>query len=369
MWACDACIRRTWLLQLISSYLEFQRDRLSDVLSLEDRRLIELAEARLHMGLPQAYAEFAPRHAEAERARAKASRLEFLCICEPEYPSTLQDLRAPPTVLYVAGGMQRFLELAGADPVSIVGARRATQYGTDVANMLGRGVSASGLTVVSGLAIGVDAAAHRGSMEAGGRSIAVMPGCAAEVAPKANAALYAKVLRKGVAISELGPGAATRRWTYVARNRVVAALSRITIVVQAREKSGTKETIDIARELGRTLGGVPGSVLSRLSDRPNTLLADGAAVIRGPQDVLDAVFGTGTRQAQDRSRDALEPTQLAVLEAIAGGADTLAALGRTEALVVSSHGAPGEQLLVTLAGLELTGFVRRTPGGRYAVIA
>ncbi len=369
MWACDACIRRTWLLQRISSYLEFQRNRLADVLSLDDGRLIELAESRLQAGVPQDYAEFGRCHAKRERARAKAARLEFICACEPEYPSRLRDLPAPPAVLFVAGGMLRFLTLASAEPVAIVGARRATQYGTDVARMLGRGVSASGLTVVSGLAIGVDGAAHQGALEAGGRTIAVMPGCAAEVAPKVNTALYAKLLREGVAISELGPGAATRKWTYVARNRVIAGLSRITVIVQARQRSGTRATIDVVRQLGRPLGAVPGSVVSRLSDGPNALLAESATVIRGPQDVLDAVFGPGTHAAQDKSRDALDRAQLAVLEAVAGGTDTLAALGRAEVLAGQGQaGVAGEQLLVALAGLELAGFICRTPGGRYSVV-
>ncbi len=362
-------MRRAWLLEQVSPYLEYQRKRVRAVLGLEDLRLVKLAEDKLQRGIPGAYAAFGRRHAERERARAEAAGLAFVCVCDPAYPSALRAIPAGPKVLFVAGAPERFLELTCSDSVAIIGARRATSYGTDVARMLARGVSTSGLTVVSGLAIGVDRAAHEGALEGGGRTISVLGGSAAEASPRTNADIHRRIVREGAVISELGPGAEPRKWTFIARNRIIAGLSRLTVVVQARAKSGTNSTIAAAQECGCQVGAVPGSVLSRLSDGPNALLAAGAVAVRRPQDVLDAVFGIGVRQAKADSRESLGRTQQAVLDAIAGGADTMAALARATAQGNDAHGdGAGKGLLVTLAELELAGFVRRTPGGRYATV-
>ena len=363
-------MRRTWLLERVSSYLEFQRRRPEAILAVADLGLIDLAQERLGINIHDQYLAFGPEEAERERRKAAAAGLELLCACDSEYPYPLLALGdARPAVLHVAGGMQRFLELAGADPVAIVGARRATEYGTAAARMLGRGLSASGLTVVSGLAVGVDVAAHEGALAAGGQTIAVLAGSAAQANPKANRHVYARIRRDAAAVSELGPDAVSRRWAFVARNRIIAALSKLTVVVQARDRSGTESTVQVARALGRSVGAVPGSVLSRLSDGPNSMLAQGASLIRGPQDVLDTIFGVGARIAQEQTRRALDQEQLAVLDALASGADTLAALGRLDALAAPGHATTdGEHLMTTLAGLELAGFVRRTTGGRYAVV-
>jgi DNA processing protein len=370
MGACDGCMRRTWLLERVSSYLEFQRRRCEAILGIADLGLIDLAERRLNINVHDEYLAFGADEAERERLKAAAAGVELLCACDSEYPYPLLALGSTrPAVLHVAGGMRRFLELARADPVAIVGARQATEYGTAAARMLGRGLSASGLTVVSGLAIGVDVAAHEGALAAGSQTIAVLAGSAAEANPKVNRHVYARIRRDAAVVSELGPHAASRRWAFVARNRIIAALSKLTVVVQARDRSGTEGTVQIARALGRSVGAVPGSVLSRLSDGPNSLLAEGVSVIRGPQDVLDTIFGVGVRAAQEQTRRALDQVQLAVLDAVAGGADTLASLGRLDALAAPGHSSTdGEHLMTTLAGLELAGFIRRTTGGRYTVV-
>jgi DNA processing protein len=366
MSACDECLRRTWLIERVSGYLEFQRRRVDDILSLGDKPLIELwqemCERRREQDqLEPEYQRFGAARAEVVRMAAAAAGLELICRCEPSYPERLLRLFGPPAVLHVAGGMSRFLELAAADPVAIVGTRRPTIYGTDVAKLLGRGASVSGLCAVSGMAVGVDAAAHRGALAGGGRTIAVLPGCAAEVYPKANQQLYNQILRSGVAVSELGPGASVRKWTLIARNRIIAALSELTIVVQGKSRSGALNTAQAARHLGSRLGAVPGSVLVAQSEGPHTLLREGAALIRNPQDVLDTVFGVGCRALLDPVLNGLRAEQRALLEAIRSGADTLAAL--------ASRGGVGDDALTLLAELELAGCVRRATGGRYVVIA
>ena len=353
-------MRRTWLLGRISGYLQFQRRRVEDILGLDDQVLIHLWQQRIHDQLAVEYKEFSACHAEAARARSEAARLELICACDPSYPRSLRRLARPPAVLHVAGGLDRFLELAGADPVAIVGTRQPTSYGTQVAESLGRGISVCGMSVVSGMALGVDGAAHRGALAGTGRTVAVLPGCAAEPCPRQHWQLHRQILRHGVAVSEFGPGTSLRKWTFVARNRVIAALARMTIVVQGREGSGALLTADFAKRCGRTVGAVPGQVGASQSVGPHMLLRDGATMIQGPQDVLDAVFGAGVRAVAEAERAALAPQQRALLEAIISGADTIAALTRA--------GVAAGELLQELAELEMAGCVRREAGGKYVAL-
>ncbi len=364
MAACDGCLRRTWLLGRLSGYLEYQRRRVDEFLSLEDRTLIdfwlEIAERKGDRDeIDGEYAAFGSAEAEAARARADAARMALICACDPDYPARLRRLLGPPAVLHVAGGMRRFLDLTQTDPVAIVGTRSPTLYGTDVASRLARGVSVSGMTVVSGMAFGIDAAAHRGALAGGGRTIAVLPGDAAVPYPKHNRQLYNQILRNSVVVSELGVDSSVRRWTLVARNRIIAALSELTVVVQGRERSGALTTADLAHKAGGRVGAVPGSVFVPQSDGPHKLLSQGAVLVRGPQDVLDAVCGIGARKAADPTVAALSAECRAVLEAIRRGAGTVAELSRATV--------GGGQLLALLAELELAGCVRRVAGGRYSI--
>jgi DNA processing protein len=360
MWACNACMRRTWLLGRISGYLNFQRRQIEEILSLSDANLIDLWQQRAKDRLDREYEDFSACHAEGARAKSEASGLELICVCDDAYPESLRRLWTPPAVLHVAGGMQRFLELAGEDSVAIVGSRRATEYGKQIAEKLGRGISASGLTVVSGMAAGVDAAAHRGALQAGGRTLAVLAGCPSVPSPTSNTQLHREILRDAVAVSEFGPRTVTREWTFIARNRIIAGLSRLTVVVQGRKDSGALSTARFARRIRSPLGAVPGAVTLTQSEAPNQLLAERAAVIRDAQDVLDAVFGAGIRDAASAERASLKPEQLELLEMIAAGADTLGALARV--------GVRGDEALVRLAELELAGCVRRGAGGKYVVL-
>jgi DNA processing protein len=364
MTACDACLRRTWLLERISGYLEYERPRIEAVLCLDDQALLGLvaavAERRAADGeLADEYLEFGSARADAARECAAGAGVELICLCSPDYPQRLLLLQSPPAVLHVLGGMDRFFELAQADPVAIVGTRRPTSYGTEIAQLLGRGTSVSGLAVVSGMAIGVDAAAHRGALAGGGRTIAVLPGDVALPYPRTNKQLHAQIVRSGVAVSELGAGASVRRWTLIARNRIIAALAELTVVVQAKSRSGALTTARLAREIGSVVGAVPGSVLAPQSEGPHGLLRGGAALICQPQDLLDALFGAGTRRMLDPAVSGLRPDQHALLGAIKAGADTLAQLASSEAV--------GGDVLMLLAELELAGCLRRATGGRYVV--
>jgi DNA processing protein len=362
--ACDACLRRTWLLERISGYLEYERPRIEEVLCLDDAALLgvvaKVAGRRAcDVEIPDEFGEFGSARADAERERADRAGVELICVCASDYPQRLRRLQGPPAVLHVLGGMDHFLDLARADPVAIVGTRRPTAYGTEVAQLLGRGASVSGLSVVSGMAIGVDAAAHRGALAAGGRTIAVLPGDVARPYPRANRQLHAQIVGSGVAVSELGAGGSVRKWTLIARNRIIAALAELTVVVQGRSRSGALTTARLAREVGCAVGAVPGSVMAAQSEGPHGLLRDGAALICQPQDLLDTVFGAGARRMLDPAVNGLRPDQQALLAAIRSGADTLAQLAAGDLA--------GGDVLALLAELELAGCLRRATGGRYVV--
>ena len=355
--ACDSCLRRSWLLARLSGHLDQVRGRVEEVLELPDAELLAaLAGARCN-AVAGEYARVKPRRL---RERAAAAGLETVCRCDPRYPPRLAALSSSPAVLHVGGGLGRFLELMSEDPVAIVGARRASGYGLEVARSLARGLTTAGIPVVSGMAIGVDSAAHAGALDVGGPTVAVLPGGADQPYPTGKRALYNRIRESGAVVSELPPGTAVRRWMFPARNRIIAGLSAATVVVEARERSGGLLTAAWALGLGRAVGAVPGRVTSPLASGPHRLLARGAAIVRGPQDVLDLVFGPGARRAPALSRAALSDELEAVFRKIADGHDTIAALARA--------GVPAERVLTALSSLELTGYVRRDAGGRYRVV-
>lgn len=362
--ACEACLRRTWLLARLGGHLDHVRQPIETVLALEDDALVALwagvAARRGGAELPQQeYERFGPGAAAGARQRATAAGLELVCRCEQAYPSTLRALASGPAVLHVAGGYRRLAELLADGSVAIVGTRSPTGYGSEVALGLSRELSASGMTILSGMAGGIDSQAHRGAMLASGRTIAVLPGDAGQPYPRSHRALYMQILRAGVAVGELGVGARVRRWSLLARNRLVAALADLTVVVQGTSHSGSLKTAALAVALGRPVGAVPGSVLVRQSAGPHGLLRGGALLIRSAQDALDAVCGVGVRQAHEPAAAVLRPAQRRLLEAIRAGAETLEEIARLEGL------ADVDGALAALAELELIGCIRRTVGGRY----
>jgi DNA processing protein len=243
--------------------------------------------------------------------------------------------------------------------VTVVGARRASSYGREVARELGRELAAAGLVVASGLAFGIDACAHRGALDAG-LTVAVL-GCGADVAyPAAHRSLWRRLCERGLVFSELPPGTGAWRWTFPARNRIMAALAGMTVVVEAAKRSGSLITADLAADLGRDLGAVPGPVNSRASAGTNELLAGGACLVRDAQDVLDAMLGPGVRRAE-RAGPRLEPELLGVLAAVESGEETCDAV----AARLDLSGADASSALATLEALgyiscSLVGVYSRT---------
>jgi DNA processing protein len=377
--ACPACLRRAALLALVAGGLEIAHRRrrpIRDVLALDDEALLAAASRGADgAALRERLAAFDPFDLLVAAADAE---LEVLCRHTADYPEGLADDRAAPHALFVRGGEEaraRLARLLGADRrlgepepvVSIVGTRRASPEGLEIARTLARGLASAGVTVVSGMALGIDSAAHRGALEAGGATIAVLAGGADVPYPPSKAKLYDSIVASGGAIvSELPPRFRAFRWNFPARNRIIAGLAPTTIVVEAAERSGSLITAELALELGRDVGAVPGPVLSWRSRGTNALLRDGATVVRDTLDALDLTLGvTAAQEARRRAESGrmpppatLPPELASLLAAVEDGQDTVATL--------TPDAAGASIVRAGLMELELMGLIRRTPGGRLA---
>ncbi len=360
--ACADCLRRAWLIGSLAGHID---TAVEDAPGTRAHELLALPDDELARAMARAQAdEFLQRAAQRDpqrlRAAVSGARAWSVCRHDPLYPESLGALGDPPAVLFGRGDPDLLRGLPAAEMVTIVGSRRASSYGRELATDLGREIASAGLTVVSGMALGIDSYAHRGALDAGGQTLAVL-GCGVDVPyPPRHTRLYEEIVEKGLVIAELPPGTRARRWTFPARNRIMAALSQMTVVVEARERSGSLITAEMAQELSREVGAVPGRVGSSPAEGTNALLRDGASLIRGGEDVLDAMIGVGAeRGARGRGSGAsLEPELAAVLDLVERGANTADALARASAL------GPGP-LAAALVRLELSGYLRTDPSGRY----
>lgn len=350
--ACDDCLRRADLVAAIAGRLQIEFKRRSapaGVLGLADAELIAIGATT---EVRRRYAAFDP---PAARAAASATGLVTVCRCRDAYPEPVRDLADPPAVLHVLGDPGA---LRATEGVAVVGARQASSYGLDVARALGRGLSVARVPVVSGLALGIDSAAHAGALDAPGITLGVLAGSAHAAYPMRGWRLHAAVAAHGAVVSEMPPGAQAHPWCFVARNRIIAAVAAATIVVQATDRSGSLTTADFAAELGRAVGAVPGPVTSRLSAGTHALIQAGAPLIRDTADVLELLAGaTGRTYPSSPPPAALEPPLDHLLAAVENGHGTLGELAATP-----------EDALAALAGLaelERLGLVRRSFGGRW----
>jgi DNA processing protein len=203
------------------------------------------------------------------------------------YPALLGAIHDPPSTLFLRGGGET--ELLDGTAVAVVGARACSSYGRSVARSLARELAAAGLVVISGMARGIDGEAHRGALDAGGSTVAVL-GCGIDRDyPAAHAELARRICERGLVVSEYEPGIEPAPWRFPARNRIIAGLSRATVVVEARERSGALITADFSLEEGREVLAVPGEITSALSAGTNALLRLGATPVTCAGDVLEAL--------------------------------------------------------------------------------
>ncbi len=291
----------------------------------------------------------------------RAARLE-----EPEYPEGLRGLRSPPPIVYLAGAW------APVSPaVAIVGARNASPDGRDVARRLAADLAGSGVAVLSGLACGIDTAAHEGALDAGGRSGAVLGTGLERAYPRENAALSERLRTSVGLLSEIPPGSTPRPSTFASRNRLLAALAGATIVVQGRAHSGALVTAREARYLGRPVGAIPWDCRDPLGEAPHALIrAREATLVRHAGDVLE-LLGMGRRALGSRGATAgfqlaLEESQVPRDELPEAEARLLAALRHRPLpldVVAFAAGLSAAVAGAALVSLELKGLARSEAGG------
>ena len=291
----------------------------------------------------------------AATALASARRLGIAAVPwgDASYPVLLAPIPDPPLVLWMRGDPSAFDQPS----VAIVGSRAATSYGLEAASRLAGDLAAAGALVVSGLARGVDSAAHRGALAAGGRTAAVLGSGVDVVYPPEHRGLCDAVAADGVVLSEWPPGTAPRPFHFPARNRIISGLSLAVVVVEAAEKSGSLITAGCALEQGRAVMAVPGSILSGRHRGCHALIRDGAAVVDSAEDVLAELRGSSLHPAA-REGPAPAPSDRLLACMHPGESYDVESLGRETGLT-----AP--QLLSKLLGLELRGVVRRIDGGRF----
>jgi DNA processing protein len=359
--ACVPCLRRSRLLALLAPYIEkvatgAPGSRSPELLRLENEDLVAAVAPRAAEKLLETVEALSESSLFGSLAAADC----WACCRHDElYPAGLRDATDAPWSLTGRGDPSLLAELAEPSAVvTVVGARRASSYGREVARALGRDLAAAGMIVVSGLAFGIDGCAHRGALEAG-RTVAVL-GCGPDVSyPASHRSLWRRIQESGLVLSELPPGTGVWRWTFPARNRVMAALAGMTVVVEAAERSGSLITADLATDLGRDLGAVPGPVNSRISAGPNGLLAGGACLVRDAEDVLDALLGPGVERRAGAVGPALGAFALEVLAAVERGADSADAVASTLDLSAA-------EVAAALAELEAGGYLSCSLIGSYS---
>jgi DNA processing protein len=331
--------------------------------------------------------------AAAEAERVRAAGVEVLTFHDPRYPEPLKEIYDPPILVYARGRT----DLLGSFQIAVVGSRRPSPYGTAVAERLSGELAAAGLVIVSGMARGIDTAAHRGALRAGGDTIAVL-GCGVDVVyPSENRKLAAEIAARGLILSEFPMGAVAFPQNFPIRNRIISGMSSGVMVVEGAQYSGSLITARLALDQGREVFAVPGNIVSKLSWGPNLLIKQGATLVQEWKDVVEALPTPVRRMIFEAQQEKLQEQTLssvgvnggaepsgAVRASLFGGetakdASPLAPLGRRllqmlqidasthiDALIqqLEQEHSPSE-IIAALCELELAGSVRQLPGRNF----
>jgi DNA processing protein len=294
---------------------------------------------------------------DAELERVERAGVRLISREDASYPMALAQIPAPPPLLYVRG------QISGVDDwsVAVVGTRSPTTYGREVTRRIVGELAAAGVTVVSGLAIGVDTIAHAAALETSGRTIAVLGSGLDQVYPERNRALAEQITANGALVSEFPLGTRPTPQLFPVRNRIISGFSLGTLVVEAGEKSGALITVGFALEQGRDVFAVPGPIFSPKSAGPNQLIRDGAGLVTRGQDILEALnLSAAAIQQEVQAVLPDDPTEAALMELVSYEAQHIDEIGRQSDMpitVVSS----------TLAILELKGLVRQAGPMQYVL--
>jgi len=328
--------------------------------ALEARRLPAAVAQTIHARRPLS-------DAAKELAMVQAAGCRLLTWDEPEYPQRLREIYDPPTLLYVLGNV----ELLSRHLISIVGARRPTPYGNQMAERLGRDLADRGLVIASGLARGIDSSAHKGALSSPtGAAIGVL-GCGIGVVyPKENKKIFAEIEKRGAIISEFPMGTFPAPQNFPIRNRIIAGMALGVVVVEGAQYSGSLITARLAMEFGREVFGIPGNATQPSSFGPNQLIKQGAKLVTGWEDVVEELptpvraelLPVETASAEERAelvQQNLTPTERPLYELL-----SLDESRHVDELVELS-GLTSSEVLAALFDLELKGVVRQLPGKQF----
>ena len=314
-------------------------------------------------------AVFEAAHCEMEQARQAG--VSFITLNDAEYPALLKEIFDPPLLLYLQGDASLLSQAA----IAIVGSRRPTAYGRGMASKLAGELAARGLAIISGLARGIDSAAHTGTLDAGGKTIAVL-GCGIDVVyPSENKKLYATIAEKGLLVSEFPLGDFPAPQNFPIRNRVISGLSLGVIVVEAAEHSGSLITARLAMDQNREVFGVPGSITNKYSWGPHLLIKQGAKLVQDWQDVVDEL-PTPVREGIIAPLLAAAATKAASgasvsAESLSAPARSIFGLLNTDQavhiddLLAALPSLSSSELLAHLLEMEFQGLVRQMPGKNF----
>ena len=279
----------------------------------------------------------------------EASQSELLTWEDEAYPRRLKQIDNPPPVLYVRGALNSSDDWA----VAVVGTRRITPYGQQVAEMVGSFLARNGVTVVSGLAMGVDTIAHRAALDAGGRTIAVLGSGVDNIYPAQNRKLAAEMMERGAVLSDYPLGTRPDRGNFPARNRIISGLSLATVVIEAGERSGALITARFAAEQGREVFSVPGKIFAPQSKGANELIRKGAHPLLAPEDLLEALnLSLVTEQQTARVVLPADATEAAIFNILGHEPMHIDEIGQQAHL-------PIDRVSAALALMELKGMVRQ----------
>ncbi len=288
---------------------------------------------------------------------------------DPDFPRSLLTVHSPPRRLYARGEVT----LLAGELVAIVGSRTPSAYGLRVAYEAAQAAARAGLVVVSGMARGLDTRAHRGALDAGGKTIAVLGSGVDVPYPRGNADLYRDVLEHGLVLSEQEPGSSPHGGSFPARNRIIAALAKCLLVVEGRADGGTSNTAQWMLGLGKQILAVPGRIEDEMAESPNKLIRDGATIYLGPDDIL-APFGRSLEGVQRAQRHAeaeeiadLFAAQPELLEAEAKVFDLLGAAPVQVDVLAERTRLDAATLLAVLSSLELKGLATQLPGKQFVL--
>ena len=291
-------------------------------------------------------------------AQIQSKGINLVTLQDENYPARLRQIDQPPPVLYTLGELNVQDEWA----VAIVGTRRQTHYGRQATEELAAFLAQNGVTVVSGLARGIDSTAHRAALDAGGRTIAVLGSGVDQIYPAENRGLALEMAERGAVLSDYALGTPPEASNFPPRNRIIAGLSIAVVVVEAGERSGARITANFALEQGREVFAVPGNIFSPQSQGTNRLIRDGAHPLLAPQDLLEVLnLSMVTEHQKARVVLPANAVEAAIFEVLGHEPVHVDQIGQQAKL-------PIEQISATLTLMELKGMVRQVGGMRYVAV-